>query len=188
MDVRGQRTTQAIAASFLELLEEKPISQITVTQICQSAHINRATFYKHYLDVYHLQEALESNILQDLETFLKDHGFSEPGNYEAMVTELLSYAKHYGHTFDILCSSSAASDFPSRVFSLLYSLTFPILKEKFPNLCEDQANLLYQYISSGSGSILRSYLAGKCSMEDRELAKFIMLISSSAIAAVAERG
>ncbi len=188
MDIRGQRTEQAITASFLSLLEKKPISQITVTEICQLAQINRATFYKHYLDVYHLQDALESQILGDLEAFLRDHAFSGSGNYEVMMTELLSYAKRYGHTFDILCSSNAVSDLPARVFGLLYSLAFPILKEKLPNFSEEQAKLLYQYISSGSGSVLRSWLAGEYSMDERELAKFMMLTSSAAVAAVAGRG
>lgn len=188
MDSRGRRTEQAITASFLSLLEKKPISQITVTEVCQLAQINRATFYKHYLDVYHLQDALESQILEDLETFLRDHAFSESGNYEAMMTELLSYAKRYGHTFYLLCSSNAVSDLPARVFGLLYSLAFPILKEKLPNLSEEQAKLMYQYVSNGSGSVLRSWLAGKCSMEEGELAKFIMLTSAAAVAAVAGRG
>lgn len=188
MDIRGQRTEQAIAASFLSLLEKKPISQITVTEVCQSAHINRATFYKHYLDVYHLQNALEEEILGDLEAFLREHAFSGLRNYESMMTELLSYAKRYGHAFYILCSPNAVSDLPARVFQLLYSLAFPILKEKLPNPSEEQAKLLYQYVSSGSGSVLRGWLAGKCAMEEGELAKFIMLTSSAAVAAVAGRG
>ena len=65
---------------------------------------------------------------------------------------------------------------------------FPILKEKLPNLSEEQAKLLYQYISNGSGSVLRGWLAGESSMEERELAKFIMLTSGATVAAVAERG
>ncbi len=188
MDIRGQRTEQAITTCFLSLLEKKPISQITVTEICQFAHINRATFYKHYLDVYHLQDALEAEILRDLEAFLRDRAFSGLGNYETTMTNLLSYAKRYGHRFYILCSSNAVSDLPARMFHLLYSLAFPILKEKLPNLSEEQVKLLYQYISSGSGRILRSYLAGECSMDEGELAKFMMLTSSATVAAVAERG
>lgn len=188
MDIRGQRTEQTIATSFLRLLEQKPVSQITVTELCQLAQINRATFYKHYLDVYHLQEFLETEILRDLEGFLRDHAFSGMGNYEMMMTELLSYAKRYGHTFYVLCSSNAASDLPARAFQLLYSLAFPILKEKLPNLSEEQARMLYQYVSSGSGSVLRSWLAGECSIDEGEMAKFMLLTSGAAVAAVAERG
>ncbi len=188
MDIRGQRTERAIAACFLDLLEKKSVSQITVTEVCQLAHINRATFYKHYLDVYHLQDSLEAEILRELEAFLRDHAFSGLGNYEAMMMELLSYAKRYGHTFYVLCSANAVSDLPARVFRLLYSLAFPILKEKLPDLSEEQAKLLYQYVSSGSGSILRGWLAGECAMEEGELAKFIMLTSGATVAAVAGRG
>ncbi len=186
MDIRGQRTEQTITACFLSLMEKKPVSQITVTEICQLADINRATFYKHYLDVYHLQELLESKLLRDLEAFLRNHAFSDSGNYEEMVIGLLSYAKRNSHTFYVLCSSNAVSNLPARVFALLYSLAFPILKEKLPNLSEEKAKLLYQYVSNGSGSVLRGWLAGECSMEEGELAKFIMLTNAAAVAAVAE--
>lgn len=188
MDIRSQRTTRTIIACFLDLLEQKSVSQITVTELCQSAQINRATFYKHYMDVFHLQESLEEEVLQDLEGFLRDRYFSGFSSYETMIIELLSYAKCYGHKFYILCSSNAASDLPARVFQLLYSLAFPILKEKLPDLSEEQAQLLYQYISNGSGSILRSWLAGACSLSEKNLAKFIMLTSSASVAAVAKGG
>lgn len=188
MDVRGQRTEQTVAACFLDLLEKKPVSQITVTELCQGARINRATFYKHFPDVFHLQDSLETKVLDELGTYLREHAFSSAGKYSAMMTELLSYAKRFGHDFYILCSPNAISDLPARVFELVYSLAFPILKERNPALSDEKAKLLYQYVSSGSGNILRSWLTGECSMTEEELADFIMQISAAAVTAAAERG
>ena len=40
-----------IKETFISLLEERPLSQITVKDICQSAGINRNSFYYHFEDL-----------------------------------------------------------------------------------------------------------------------------------------
>ena len=50
-DARVRYTKMMIRNSLLELLRTKPIAKITVTEICEMAGINRATFYAHYSDV-----------------------------------------------------------------------------------------------------------------------------------------
>ncbi len=65
---RFQNTEVKIQQNLLELLETKDFNKITVREICASAHINRSTFYSHYLasrDIYLHIHYLRSN-LQDL--------------------------------------------------------------------------------------------------------------------------
>lgn len=47
-------TKQAIATAFLKRLDNRPIHQITVKDICRDCSINRQTFYYHFRDVYEL--------------------------------------------------------------------------------------------------------------------------------------
>ena len=65
-DARVRFTRMVIEQSFLELLREKPVSKITVTELCEKAQINRATFYKHYLDVADLLEKIEENLFDQI--------------------------------------------------------------------------------------------------------------------------
>lgn len=44
-------TRDAIKRSFLKLLEEKPLNQITVRDIVEDCGINRNSFYYHYADI-----------------------------------------------------------------------------------------------------------------------------------------
>lgn len=186
MDIRSVKTRQRIAQCFEQMLAEKHISKITVTDLCEKAKINRATFYKHFLDVYHLQELLEQEVLTDLEGFLRDRAFSDNGDYHAMLIELLTYAKRFGGRFYVLCSANAASDLPAKVFQLLYSLAFPVLQKKLPDMEDDQTRMLYQYISHGCGSVLRSWLNGESTMTAQEAAQFIMMTSGATVAAIAD--
>ena len=47
-------TKAALAASLKKLLEKKPLSKITVTDITRECRINRHTFYYHFRDIYDL--------------------------------------------------------------------------------------------------------------------------------------
>ncbi len=46
-----ERTKDAIADAFEQLLDEKPFNKITVKDIVERCRINRNTFYYHYRDI-----------------------------------------------------------------------------------------------------------------------------------------
>lgn len=47
---------------FVQLVQTKEINQISVTEICKKANINRSTFYDNYLDVYDLADKITEQI------------------------------------------------------------------------------------------------------------------------------
>ena len=65
-DARAVYTRQTIEKEFLKLLKTKPVSKITVSELCTVCHINRATFYKHYTDIYGLMDSMEQ-IMTDVQ-------------------------------------------------------------------------------------------------------------------------
>lgn len=56
-------TKKAIKASFLEMLDRMPLSEISVKKIADSCGINRNTFYYHYEDLPSLIEEIISEQL-----------------------------------------------------------------------------------------------------------------------------
>ncbi|SOC41607.1 TetR/AcrR family transcriptional regulator [Salinicoccus kekensis] len=50
-DLRVIKTKDALHRTLLEILNEKSLDEITVTEICKRARINRGTFYLHYRQV-----------------------------------------------------------------------------------------------------------------------------------------
>ena len=51
-DLRVRRTKAALAEAFVKLLKEKKLDDITINELCDTAGIRRATFYKHYEDKF----------------------------------------------------------------------------------------------------------------------------------------
>ena len=52
----SQITKRALEQSLKNLLREKPLSKITVTDITEDCGISRMTFYYHFKDIYDLVE------------------------------------------------------------------------------------------------------------------------------------
>ncbi|OON99272.1 MAG: hypothetical protein ATN35_13440 [Epulopiscium sp. Nele67-Bin004] len=59
-------TKQVIKQSFLKLLETNHLEQLTVKALCLEADINRATFYRHYQDIYDLCSQIEKDLIDQV--------------------------------------------------------------------------------------------------------------------------
>lgn len=77
-DRRTTYTKQVIRETFMELLQQKPIGKISVTQICKIAEISRSTFYLHYADCYQILEELQTEFCDKLIEAIKPHADSTP--------------------------------------------------------------------------------------------------------------
>ena len=63
-------TKKAIRDSFVKLLNEKPLSQITIRDIVDDCGVNRNTFYYYYQD---LPQLVESIVDEDAERIIRGH-------------------------------------------------------------------------------------------------------------------
>ena len=52
MNQRRLATIEKIESAFISLLQTKSVREISVTDICAQADINRSTFYENYADVF----------------------------------------------------------------------------------------------------------------------------------------
>lgn len=59
-------TKKAIISTFGELLNEQPLSSITVKEIVERCGINRNTFYYHFDDIPALLESITTNIADEI--------------------------------------------------------------------------------------------------------------------------
>lgn len=59
---RKRDSIERIKKVFMELIPKKDINQISVTDICKFAQINRTTFYNNYIDIYDLADKIRENL------------------------------------------------------------------------------------------------------------------------------
>ena len=89
LDRRKQYTRMVLKESLMDLMKEKPISSVTVKELCERADINRSTFYTHYADQFALVEQIEDELIQDLEKYLNTVNFDTEEETKEMTERLL---------------------------------------------------------------------------------------------------
>ena len=79
-DRRVLKTEQALESALLKLMRGKSIDQITTTELCREAGINRNTFYAHYPNPTSLLERVEDEFIKVIvgiiDDTVKDQGYS----------------------------------------------------------------------------------------------------------------
>lgn len=65
MDLRTEKTRKNIVNAFITLRAKKPLEKITIKELADLACINKATFYRHYTDIYALSESIEDELIAD---------------------------------------------------------------------------------------------------------------------------
>ena len=59
-------TRKAIMDSFMKLVDQRPISKITIKDIVEDCGVNRNTFYYHFADIPALIEAIVHDQAEEL--------------------------------------------------------------------------------------------------------------------------
>lgn len=118
LDHRKKYTRKVLKESLITLLEQKPISAITVKEICVIADINRSTFYTHYSDHLDLLDKIEEEIIEDMNTYL--HSYSYEAEEEAIqITEkILEYIIENKRILQTLLTNDGSTAFEKKMMKL----------------------------------------------------------------------
>ena len=147
MDIRIEKTEKAIRNAFFVLRSKKPLEKITVKELCQTACINKSTFYSHYSDIYALSEALEVETVRSiLESLSKEQGYFIH-NLKQFTTELCFAFLSHISLINILFSGKERHLFANRLEEELKKTVF----QKYPAFETDsQMNILLSYCIQGA--------------------------------------
>ena len=82
MDLRVKKTRKSIFDAFIEIRSKKPLEKITVKELADQAMINKATFYLHFNDIYHLSECIENELIKSVVEQVSQSGYELCNPYE----------------------------------------------------------------------------------------------------------
>jgi len=68
IDRRQARTKQVLHKALMELIEEKGVDGVTVTDVAKRADVNRGTFYLHYRDVPDMLEQIKNEVFSQIQS------------------------------------------------------------------------------------------------------------------------
>ncbi len=103
IDPRTRRTLTALRQALATLLEDKPLSHITVSELCRVAGIHRTTFYKHFDAV----PEVAATVVHDLGRSVVGPRRSDDGGltYRAWLTAVLEHVAEHRRLYARLIGS-----------------------------------------------------------------------------------
>lgn len=72
MDRRKRKSRQAIELALLELLGSKKIDEISISELAETADVNRKTFYNHFSSVTEVLDSVEENFFHYIFSLLPE--------------------------------------------------------------------------------------------------------------------
>ena len=78
VDVRIVKSKESLMSALIGLMGKKKLEELTISEICQEADVNRNTFYSHYSSVRELFEEMNGKYMEAL--FASAKVFDEPND------------------------------------------------------------------------------------------------------------
>lgn len=150
LDLRIQKTYQALHNAFTILLEEKNFEEITVNELCDAAMIRRTTFYKHFADKYEYFQFYLTGISETFKSHTTaDALAADPLAYSInMLHEMFQFVKSHKKLVDGLRNSN--------MMSFLYQSLQDLIVSELGNVF----STLQSYPLTSKNELMISFYAG----------------------------
>lgn len=153
---------ERIEKVFIELLQTKELSEISVSDICKRTGLNRTTFYANYTDIYGLADAIRDKLENEVSVLYKEEvtqGFNSN-----------DYLKLFQHIKD-------NQIFYKTYFKLGYDNNYKIFRYDTALACKYFQNRFIEYhmefFKAGINQIIKIWLKGGCKESPEDMFEII---------------
>lgn len=158
---RRKESQEKIEKAFINMLQEKEIKEITVSDIIKETGLNRSTFYANYIDIYDLADKMRGKMEVEFSDLFADY----------------DYFNERTGAFKMFAHIKENQIFYKSYFKLCYDDNHLIWtydprraeKEKL------QKNIHYhiEFFRNGLNAIIKLWLAGGCKESPEEMAEVL---------------
>lgn len=173
-DRRIRRTKGLMRDALIELMTEKPFSEITAKDITEKADLNRSTFYLHYDNVFGLLDEMENEVVETFARMIEEIKVEPDKAWEYPVVERICdyIVKNPKLCYGLLVNS--------RSDRLTERLT-KVMKEKGKKARQEMgmdmegrtADYIYQFIVCGTIAMVKHWLAEGMSLPKEEMMELL---------------
>ena len=171
-DRRTAYSKKMIRESLYELMKEKPLNKISVTEICQKADVNRSTFYAYYTDIYDLHQKIikeffemHREILEKSKSFLetKPSLFSlSVDDYYKITYIYVKTAKDNQELYKFIFNQNSTNSIHVTYGKMFFRAMLDLFPETTPEKTVNYFKSAFTFVSGGTTSIIMDWLKKEC--------------------------
>ena len=161
------RSRKLINDALADLLTEKPLDKITVTDVVKRADINRGTFYAHYRDIPDVVD----HLIQQTFSAIRDAVIAQPLTSSQVGIALLSTIQAILEAdlpfYQKVLNSSASSIMQEQLVAIVSEFMLEH-KDRFYPGSQDEYQIAIRFCAGGLSNLYRDWFSGKlsCSLSD----------------------
>lgn len=173
--IKGNRRTlytkKIIKESLIELLQTNDIHQITVTNICNKADINRGTFYSYYKDAFDLLQSIEDELFDQILRYLNE---TPAEDYtDSLLIKVLELITENKDLCKILLCKQRDGRIIDRILYIASKANLEPLFDKSNEFDESHFDYLIRYSVGGILAIIQVWLENNLKESPREIVTII---------------
>lgn len=176
-DRRVRRTKKLMTQTLFRLMQDKPLTEITVRELAEACDINRGTFYMYYQDIYDMLNQIEDEMFLRFGAILAE----QEANIEARDTypflkALASFADENRSMCKVLLSPHGDMRFLERLNRLLEDKCHAEWQKFHASISEEEFELGYSFVIFGCIGMLRTWITSDQPISPDHLAKMADLL------------
>ena len=166
---RVKMTKKLMKEALIDLMDQKPLEKITVTEICKIADVNRSTFYAYYEDIRALMLEIEDEVLEHVTVYSENFNDYSDEKMLEVFEEFFDYVKKNAKIFRVLVVQNENSNFNRRMLDTIME------KYKMSLEYNEELPAKYTYIYSVSGviGITGEWISSDFAISSKQLAKMV---------------
>lgn len=164
------RSRKLILSALVDLLQEKPLEKITVTDVVNRAQINRGTFYAHYADIPDVVDRLLQQTLFSIREALTQQPGSLGEAVHALMTQIRKILEEDLFFSQKVMNSSAASLMQERLVQIVVEYLLQN-RDAFYSGDPKQYELWIRFGAGGLSNLFRDWFEGKLPYTLEELTR-----------------
>lgn len=171
--------------ALISLLRKKPLDYITVSEICQTAGVNRSTFYLHYETVGDLLEETARYLLNDFLAYFSTDTQSIALNLNTCtLNELVficdkylapyfAYVRDHKEVFDTVLANNKILGFEA-IYERMFDNIFNPILDRFDYAKSDRQYVMMYYLN-GINALVNQWVKDGCEKSIEDLSKIVSI-------------
>ena len=148
IDTRVQYTKEMFHRALLNLMETKPVNKITVKELCETASLNRGTFYLHYTEPQDILYEIEDSFIEENMSFLTSY-LSPKHDMDPMVLMFSNVLKNQD-IYRLIIGRGNDTAFQEKLKNLVKPTVLQDWERDNPNCRKEDLEFVFDFVFAGS--------------------------------------
>lgn len=162
------RSRKLITAALADLLQEKPLDKITVTEVVNRAEINRGTFYAHYTDIPDVINSLIQQTFSRIREILDSQPLKMENLANSMMEQIEVILKEDIDFYRKVMASNAAPLMQEQLVRIVVDYLLQH-EAQFSGESHEQFVLKIKFCAGGLSNLYRDWFDGMLDLSLEEL-------------------